>query len=328
MTQDVTQERSHMSDLSVVIVNYRTPDLVCQSVQSVKDHAGPEGISADIYVVDNGSGDGSVEKIRAAHPDITVLDAGGNLGFAAGNNVALRLVRTPYVMLLNSDAFLQAGALRRLVDLMESHPAVGMVGPRVLNPDGTDQDYPVHFPSVPEMVRRAIQGPQFPARGRDPHAPIPMERIHGCCLMTRKSVLDAVGLLDERFWMYDEDMDWCLRAKKAGWALWLVPDATVIHLGGQTSGRGPSGQRSEKTVSKFNPLMTYELRKSRYILYRKHRKGWEVAVLKLFTDATLLAGVVVAGVRALVRPETRGSALDRIKAYAAIIGINPFRIRI
>lgn len=324
----MTFEKSGAADLSVVIVNYRTADLVIKAVQSVKDHAGPEGLSADIYVVDNGSGDGSMETIRSAHPDICVMDAGGNLGFAAGNNVALRRIKTPYVMLLNSDAFLQAGALRRLVDLMEAHPQVGVIGPRVLNPDGTDQDYPCAFPSIPEMIRRAIRGPQFPAKGRDPHAPISMERIHGCCLMTRKSVLDAVGLLDERFWMYDEDVDWCLRAGKAGWALWLVPDAHVIHLGGQTSGRGPSGRRAEKTVSKFNSLMTYELRKSRYILYRKHRKGWELAMLKGLTDLTLLAAGVAAGLRAIVRPETRGQAWDRIKVYAAIMGINPFRMRV
>lgn len=324
----MTRAHSPAADLSVVIVNYRTPDLVGRAVDSVKDHAGPEGLRADIYVVDNGSGDGSMEKIRAAHPDITVLDAGGNLGFAAGNNIALRLVRTPYVMLLNSDAFLQSGALRRLVDLMEANPKVGVIGPRVLNPDGTDQDYPVRFPSILEMIRRALGGPQFPAQGRDPHAPIDMERIHGCCLMTRKSVLDAVGLLDERFWMYDEDMDWCLRARAAGWALWLAPDAQVIHLGGQTSGRAPSGQRAEKKAPKFNSLMTYELRKSRYILYRKHRKAWESLALKVFTDLTLLGAGLVAGVRALLRPALRPQAVDRIKTYAAIMGINPFRIRV
>lgn len=312
-------------DISVVIVNYRTADLVARAVQSVKDHAEPEGLRAEIYVVDNGSGDGSLEKIRAAHPDITVMDAGGNVGFAAGNNVALRRVKTPYVMLLNSDAFLQAGALRRLVDLMETNPKVGVVGPRVLNPDGTDQDYPSAFPSIPEMIRRAIHGPQFPAQGRDPHAPIPLPRIHGCCLMTRKSVLDEVGLLDERFWMYDEDMDWCARVEKAGWALWLVPDAHVIHLGGQTSGRSPSGQKSD---AKFNPLMTYELRKSRYILYRKHRKGWEVAALKVLTDMTLFASGAVAGLRAVLKPGTRDQAWARIKTYAAIMGINPFRMRV
>ncbi|HRC26266.1 MAG TPA: glycosyltransferase family 2 protein [Alphaproteobacteria bacterium] len=324
----MTQSRSSDADVSVVIVNYRTPDLTAQAVQSVKDHAGPEGIRARIYVVDNGSGDGSTEAIRTAHPDITVLDAGGNVGFAAGNNVALRRVDTPYVMLLNSDAFLQAGALRRLVDLMEANPKVGVVGPRVLNPDGTDQDYPFRFPSILEMIRRAVAGAQFPARGRDPHEPITLPRIHGCCLMTRKAVLDAVGLLDERFWMYDEDVDWCLRAGAAGWVLWLVPDATVIHLGGQTSGRSPSGRRAEKTVRKFNPLMTYELRKSRYILYRKHRGPLALAALKVLTDATLLAAGAVAAVRALVRPDTRPQAWDRLKAYAAIMGLNPFRMRI
>ena len=256
--------------ITIVIVNYKTAALSCQAVQYAKDHAAAESIAVHIAVVDNGSGDGSVQAIRSAHPDITVIDSGANLGFSAGNNLILRDVKTPYVMLLNSDAFIQAGMLRRLVDVLDRNPNIGAIGPRILNPDGTDQDYPCRFPTIPEMMRRAVRGPQFPAQGRDAAQLIPIDRIHGCCLMTRRSVLEQVGILDEQFFMYDEDMDWCLRCRKAGWILCLVPNAAVIHLGGQTSGRAPSGRRQAKTLRAFNTRMSYELRKSRYILYRKH----------------------------------------------------------
>ncbi len=313
--------------ITIVIVNYKTAALSCQAVQYAKDHAAAESIAVHIAVVDNGSGDGSVQAIRSAHPDITVIDSGANLGFSAGNNLILRDVKTPYVMLLNSDAFIQAGMLRRLVDVLDRNPNIGAIGPRILNPDGTDQDYPCRFPTIPEMMRRAVRGPQFPAQGRDAAQLIPIDRIHGCCLMTRRSVLEQVGILDEQFFMYDEDMDWCLRCRKAGWILCLVPNAAVIHLGGQTSGRAPSGRRQAKTLRAFNTRMSYELRKSRYILYRKHCSFFEVIALKIFTDMTLAAGCILA-LPGLMKQESREHARARLRLNASIMAINPFGLKV
>lgn len=320
--------------LTIAIVNYKTPKMVCDVVQSAKDHALLDNVRVVIAVVDNGSGDGSVDIIRNAHPDIDVIDAGANLGFAAGNNLVLRRAKTPYIMLLNSDAFLQSGALRRVIDFMESHPRAGMAGPRILNPDGTDQDYPCRFPTVPEMIRRALKGPQFPAHGAT--GPVPMDRIHGCCLVLRRAILDQVGLMDEQFFMYDEDMDWCLRTRNAGWELYLLPDATVIHLGGQSSGRAPSGVREKKTAPSFNPRMSYELRKSRYILYRKHRNFFELTALKFFTDSVLLAKNIMLLLYCLLllpdmwKHEKKyfDGALRRIKGNFSIMAINPFRLEV
>ncbi len=312
--------------LTIAIVNYKTPAMVCDVVRSAKDHARVEGIGVDIAVVDNGSDDGSVDIIRQAHPDIDVIDADANLGFAAGNNLVLKKAVTPYIMLLNSDAFLQPGTLLRLIDFMEAYPKAGIIGPRILNPDGTDQDYPCRFPTIPEMIRRAVKGPQFPGSGAAD--PLPMERIHGCCLVLRREVLDHVGLLDEQFFMYDEDMDWCLRCRKAGWDLYLLPNATVIHLGGQTSGRAPSGVRKAKAPPSFNPRMSYELRKSRYILYRKHRSIFELAVLKAMTDSLLLAGCILSLPGLVKGADNRSGVLKRLKANFSIMAINPFRLQV
>lgn len=312
--------------LTIAIVNYKTPAMVCDVVQSAKNHAQFDNVGVAIAVVDNGSGDGSVDIIRRAHPDIDVIDAGANLGFAAGNNLVLRKADTPYIMLLNSDAFLQPGALRRVIDFMESHLQVGMAGPRILNPDGTDQDYPCRFPTIPEMIRRAVKGPQFP--GRDATGPVPMDRIHGCCLVLRRAILDRVGMMDEQFFMYDEDMDWCLRTRKAGWELYLLPDATVIHLGGQSSGRAPSGVREKRVVPSFNPRMSYELRKSRYILYRKHCNFFELVALKIMTDSFLLAGCALSLPGFFKGPDWRSGTLKRLKANFSIMTINPFRVKV
>ena len=174
----------------------------------------------------------------------------------------------------------------------------------------------------------ALRGPQFPAQGKDQHTPIEMERIHGCCLMIRRKALEQIGMLDEQFFMYDEDMDWCLRAREKGWKLWLIPDSTVVHLGGQTSGRSPSGQREEKTIRPFNPRMSYELRKSRYILYRKHRGALAIVALKVFTDLFLLVGILVAIVSSCKGNAYRQSAPKKAQAYARIIGINPFALEV
>jgi hypothetical protein len=319
-----------MSDVkpsvTVIIVNYKTADLVCQVVQSVKDYAPGDGVDAKIVVVDNGSDDGSLEMFEREHPDITIIDAGGNVGFSRGNNIPLRELDTDYAMLLNSDAFLEKGTLKRLIEVFDSDPSIGVAGPRILNPDRTDQDYPSAFPSIFEMVKRAIHGAQFPAQGKDPHAIIPMQRIHGCCLMARKNVFDDVGLLDEQFFMYDEDMDWCLRARKAGWKLVLVPDSYVVHLGGQTSGRAPSGRREDATLLPFNPRMSYELRKSRYILYRKHRNAFETVALKILTDTCLLIGLTLTMLRASRGPQWREIAEKKKDAYLKIMKINPFSL--
>lgn len=310
----------------MIIVNYKTADLVCQVVQSVKDFAPADGVDAKIVVVDNGSDDGSVEKFHAEHGDINIIDAKGNVGFSKGNNIPLRELDTDYAMLLNSDAFLEQGTLRRLIEVMDSDSEIGVVGPRILNPDRTDQDYPGGFPTITEMIKRAARGAQFPARGKALHTPIYMDRIHGCCLMARREVFEEIGLLDEQFFMYDEDMDWCLRAQKSGWKLMLVPDSYVVHLGGQTSGRAPSGRRDEATLRPFNPRMSYELRKSRYILYRKHRSVIDIILLKIFTDICLMIGLSIALIRASKGKEWKDMAEKKKQAYLKIMGINPFSL--
>ena len=204
-----------MKRLTVSIVNYRTPHLVVQCIASIKQHP-PRGVALDIAVVENGSGDDSLAVIGAAHPDIRLIDAGANLGFAGGNNLVLRSEEADYVMLLNSDALVEAGSFDRLIEVLEDHPSVGAVGARIVNADdGADQDYPFRFPSLPGMVMRALRGAEHPAAGHS--APVPLQRLHGAGMMIRGELLRSVGVLDDGFFMYDEDVDWCTRATAQGW---------------------------------------------------------------------------------------------------------------
>lgn len=307
--------------LTVSIVNYKTPTLVAKCVDSLKRFAPSEAV-LQIVVVDNDSADGSLELIGAAHPDVRLIDAGGNLGFAAGNNLALRDCDSDYVLLLNSDAQVEAGTLDSMILALRENPQVGAVSGRVVNAsDGADQDYPCRFPTLREMMRRALHGPQFPAAGRD--RPVALERLHGACMMIRGALLKSVGLLDEGFFMYDEDVDWCTRARRAGWGLWLLPAARVLHHGGSSSGRAPSGQRGRPEFSATALRMRYELRRSRYRLYRKHRAIWELILLKILTDLAMLLGSLRA-LPACLFAERRAAALNLLRCNLRVMRLNPF----
>jgi N-acetylglucosaminyl-diphospho-decaprenol L-rhamnosyltransferase len=310
--------------LTVSIVNFRTPALVNECVASIKRHA-PTLAELDIAVVENGSGDDSLSLIREAHPDIRLIDSGDNLGFAGGNNLVLRNCDSDFVMLLNSDALVEAGSFDRLIEVLQANPRVGAVGARIVNAsDGADQDYPFRFPSLRGMALRALHGAEHPAAGRG--LPVALERLHGAGMMMRSVLLRSVGLLDDGFFMYDEDVDWCTRARALGWDLWLVPAARVLHHGGASSGRAPSGQRTSVEATERALRMRYELRRSRYRLYRKHRGALELLTLKLLTDSVLALQCVRAAGQWLVSPSRRRHATALLRANVRIIGINPFSI--
>lgn len=313
-----------MKSLTVSIVNYKTPDLVIQCIDSLK--AFPARCArTQVWVVDNDSGDGSVERIGAAHPDVQLIAAGANLGFAAGNNLVLRQCRSDFVLLLNSDARVEAGTLEGLIQALETHPGVGAVGARVVNAsDQADQDYPWRFPSLLEMARRALGGAQYPAAGQ--RQPLALERLHGACMMWRGQLLRSVGLLDEGFFMYDEDVDWCVRARQAGWQLWLLPSVRVLHHGGRSSGRAPSGTQPPRELSETALRMRYELRRSRYRLYRKHRRAWELWALKLLTDTSLLLGSLRPALQWLLLPQRRAAAEALLRSNLRVLRLDPFAV--
>lgn len=313
-----------MKRLQVSIVNYRTPRLVVDCVASIKRHP-PHDVALTISVIENGSGDDSLRIIGEAHPDIELVDAGVNLGFAGGNNLVLKNCKADYAMLLNSDAVVAAGTFDRLIEVLEAQADVGAVGARIVNADdGADQDYPSRFPSLPSMVSRMLRGAQHPAAGRC--GPVDLERLHGAGMMVRGRLLRSVGLLDDGFFMYDEDVDWCTRARRQGWRLCLVPESRVLHHGGASSGRQPSGRRAAIEASRGALRMRLELRKSRYRLYRKHRSALELCLLKAATDAVLALQSLRASALWLARPAQRSAAGALLRSNLRIIGLNPFAL--
>jgi len=239
--------------LLIVIVNYRTADLtidclrsLCEQIATIPD--------ARVVVAENGSEDDSGARLSAA---ITVnqwsdwarlLPLPQNIGFAAGNNAAIRpVLESPdaprYVLLLNPDTVVRAGAIRALLDFMEAHPEVGIAGSRLEHPDGLPQRSAFRFPTVlsefESAVRIGLVSRVLARRVVAPPAPDEACRtdwVAGASMIVRKAVFNAIGLLDENYFMYFEEVDFCRRAGRAGWPCWYVPASRVVHLVGQSSG--------------------------------------------------------------------------------------------
>jgi N-acetylglucosaminyl-diphospho-decaprenol L-rhamnosyltransferase len=237
-----------MLSVGVAIVSYNTRELLRDCLQSLRACA----LSLRIAVVDNASRDGSPAMVRACFPEVELIESADNLGFAGGTNRALRaLAAAPgspdYLLMLNSDTEVHAGAIEALVEFLQAHPRVGAVGPRLLNPDGTTQPAAFRFPTLAMTALDLFPpGEVLPGRlygswwhGRYPQergdAPFPIDHPLGACILTRPEVLEQVGALDQGYFMYAEEVDWCLRVRRAGWAIWQVPEARVTHVGGAST---------------------------------------------------------------------------------------------
>jgi hypothetical protein len=232
-------------DLSIVIVNWNTRDLLDGCLGSVHaDLARSPELTAEVWVTDNASSDGSVAMVRSRHPGTHVLQNDENVGFARGNNQALRLAQGRYLLLLNSDTVIPERALAPLVREMDRHPQAAVGSPLLLNEDGSPQFCWSRFPSLASEVLGTddrsqspypLQAFADPATRRE-MAPFPVDWVGGACFLVRASAVAQVGLLDEAFFMYCEETEWCHRFQRAGWQTLLIPAVHVVHLGGR-SGR-------------------------------------------------------------------------------------------
>ncbi len=230
-----------MIDLRIAIVNYNTSELLSRCLASIREH--PPAGRYEVVVVDNGSRDDSVDRARREHPWATVIATGHNLGYAAGNNVALRGCQARYFLILNSDIEVHAGCLQSLIDHLEAHPRVGMAGARLRLPDGSVQASAAGRPTLLRWLAQQLGWDRLPpvrlALGDlDTNrltAPALTWWITGACLMCRATALAQVGGLREDYWMYWEDVDFCQEFHRRGWAVAYVPGATMLHRHGGSS---------------------------------------------------------------------------------------------
>lgn len=255
-------------ELSVVIVNWNTRDQLEECLRSVFTTI--QDLEFEVLVVDNASSDGSPRMVRGKFPQVRLFESQENLGFARGNNLALPEANGEYVLLLNPDAMLQTGAVPRLCAYLQACPNVGAVGAQLVNPDGSLQESWGRFPSLwtelPVLNRLLRSEPRIlPCALAGQELARTVDWLSGACLLIRRQALEATGLLDEDYWLYTEEADWCFRARKVGWEIGLLPGVQVVHIR-----LASSRQRYVETMLHFH--------RSRLLFILKHR-GWLQASL-------------------------------------------------
>jgi GT2 family glycosyltransferase len=256
----------NQSTLAVVIISFNVRKLLQECLESI--YRETRRTRLEIWVIDNNSRDDSVAMLKQSFPDVHLIENQENVGFTRANNQAIAQCRSDLVLLLNPDTLILDGALDKMVQFMDEHPEVGVSGCRVENPDGSLQLACRRSVPTPQVAFYRLMGlsrlfPHSKVMAKynltylDPNQPHEVDAVSGAFLLIRKSVVDRIGMLDETFWIFGEDIDWCIRAQKAGWKVMYYPDAHILHY----KGIGCS-TNSRKT--------NYEYYRAMYLFHKKH----------------------------------------------------------
>lgn len=281
-----------MADLSIIIVNWNTKEFLLPCLRSIFE--GGQGRGWEVIVVDNSSQDGSGEEVRKTLPSTHLIENERNFGFAKAANQGLQEGSGRYVLLLNPDTRMKNGAIEQLVSFMDGCSDAGAAGAQLLNGDGSKQNSIANFPSLAtellnKRLLRWLFPKKFPGKERNYSKPVEVDSVIGACMMVRRVALEQVGLLDEDYFLFLEETDWCYRMKRAGWKIYHVPQAEVYHFQG----------KSAETARKRAKIEFYQ---SRYHFFKKNRGHfpWFILLMGLMIrlGAQLLA-VTVASVMTL-----------------------------
>jgi len=244
-------------DVSIVIVNWNTKELLRDCLKSVFEQAGD--VDCEVIVIDNASTDGSVEMLKTDVGNVILIENAENRGFAAANNQAMAVAKGRYVLLLNSDTVVLEDCLANIVSFADANPQTAVVGCRVLNHDRTLQPTCFMFPSVLNMLLSSTYlyklFPKSRFFGRehmiwwDASDVREVDVVRGCFMLVRREAIEQVGVMDEQFFMYGEETDWCYRFKKNGWKVTFTPTGQIIHLGGASSRQDESRMRLQLSAS-------------------------------------------------------------------------------
>lgn len=271
-------------DLSIAIVSWNTKDILDQCLNSINETA--SGVEFEVIVVDNASSDGSAEMVAQKYPCAQIIQNEDNVGFPKANNQAYAISKGRHFLLLNPDTIMRGDTLKRLVKHLDSNPNAGAVGPLVLNTDGTLQYSWARFPTFWSELRGVLDRripnetvtPTTAEQTRD-IGPFEVDWIGGCAMMVRRDAIEQIGMMDESFFMYNEETDWCYRLRRSGWQVWVDPAGEITHLGGQSS-------------EQVSLQSAKHLRTSKRLYFAKHYSPWvgdilyaaltcKVAVLRL-----------------------------------------------
>lgn len=296
-------------DLSFIIVNWNTRELLPDCIGSISSTV--RGLTFEIWVVDNGSTDGSAEAVRNRFPEVKIIENRENLGFAKASNQALRLMSGRFAVLLNSDARLTPGAVATIHRFMEENPQVGICGGQLLNEDGTRQNSIANIPNLAtELLNKSILRMLFPLRypgkERQHREPIEVESVIGACMVVRKEAIDDVGLMDESYFLFLEETDWCQAMRRRGWKVCHHPGARIVHLQG-------------RSARKVNVRSRVEYWRSRYLFFRKNRGAVVFAVLLCGLVLKILTNLGAAFVLSTVTLFQNKRSVERLRLYGRLL---------
>lgn len=299
-----------ITDASVIIVNWNTKDLLRNCLRSVYERGGD--VDFEVIVIDNASTDGSAEIVKKGFPQVTLIENSQNRGFAAANNQGIAEAQGRYALLLNSDTVILDKAIQETVSFADAHPEAAVVGCRILNPDRTLQPSCFMFPSILNMLLsstylyKLFPKSRFFGRermtwwGRNDIREVDV--VTGCFMLVRREAIEQVGMMDEAFFIYGEETDWCYRYKHAGWKVMFTPCAEIIHLGGQSTIRKPVD-------------MIVRLRLSILRFMRKHH-GWLKHKVACFLTVLFFAlRVPIWFAASIFGRKNRGQAVVKLLAY-------------
>jgi len=231
-------------DLTIVIVNYNVKEFLEQAIISIKKSC--KHIEYELFVVDNASNDGSVDLIRKKYPEVKLIANSENKGFSTANNQAIKQAQGEYILLINPDTIVQEDTFSVLLNFFKNHPECGMVGCKILNPDGSLQlacrrSFPTPWIAFTKIIGLSKLFPNSKIFGRynltylNPDATYEVEAISGSFMFFRQQIINEIGYLDESFFMYGEDLDWCFRIRESGWKIYYLPETKIIHFKGESS---------------------------------------------------------------------------------------------
>jgi GT2 family glycosyltransferase len=312
--------------LSIVIVSWNTSELLARCLESLATRPpGAQGSARagdvdrpaiEVLVVDNASHDGSADLVRERFPWVRLIANDANLGFAAGCNQAIRAAGGRFVLLLNPDAAVETAALAVLLSFMEAHPEAGAAGPMIVDAGGALQASCSPAPTLRRELWRlfhldairpyAVYRMQAWATDR----PREVDVAQGACLILRRTALDRVGLLDERFFIYSEEVDLCWRMRRQGWRVYWVPGARVMHLGGQ----------STRQVAAAMFLRLYQ---GKILYFRKHGGAPSARLYKLILSAAALGRLAVSPLAWLESPPRRARHRALASQYGRLLRALP-----
>ncbi len=286
-------------DLSIIVVSWNTRELLSDCLAAV--YAEPPDCPFEVWVVDNASQDNSADMVRQRFPQARLLETGANLGFAGANNLAISQSMGEYVLLLNPDTVVRPFALTALVQFMNEHPEAGGAGSRLLNADGSLQPSCYPLPTLSRELWRLFHLDVLYAygvykmEGWDTAVTRRVEIVQGASFILRRNVLQRVGLLDDSYFMYSEEVDLCYRIKQAGWPLYWIPQSQVVHYGGQST---------RQVAAK----MFIELYRGKVQYFRKNNGAGAAAIYKALLLLAALPRLVLLIVGRLL-PAERGTSL-------------------